>query len=108
VLVMTSHAFRTLVDVIGCSLTQDARVQNACPLTLETRFKNACDDAPSTIHLSLALGVEILGPEQRARLDVDVSRHLARALVDAAIERGTRDNVTCVVCLVGGGGGAIK
>ena len=45
------------------------------------------------------LGVQFLNPEQQRIFDVDVAKLLARDLVERAIQKGSRDNVTCLICL---------
>jgi len=45
------------------------------------------------------LGVRFLSSEQQSNLDISISKVLASDLVERAIQRGSRDNVTCLICL---------
>lgn len=47
-----------------------------------------------------SLGVRTLSLEQRENFDLNISTLLARDLVEGAIQKGSRDNITCLVCLV--------
>jgi len=45
------------------------------------------------------LGVRFLSSEQQSNLDISISKVLASDLVERAIQAGSRDNVTCLICL---------
>jgi serine/threonine protein phosphatase PrpC len=46
-----------------------------------------------------SLGVQSLSVEQKSNVDMNIATVLAKNLVERAIQNGSRDNITCLVCL---------
>ena len=46
-----------------------------------------------------SLGVQSLSVEQKSNVDMNIATVLAKNLVERAIQEGSRDNITCLVCL---------
>ena len=46
-----------------------------------------------------SLGVQSLSVEQKSNMDMNIATVLAKNLVERAIQEGSRDNITCLVCL---------
>jgi len=46
-----------------------------------------------------SLGVQSLSVEQKSNVDMNIATVLAENLVERAIQEGSHDNITCLVCL---------
>jgi len=79
--------------LLACDGVWDVFSNEEAVKIIQDSYSVLCDVEART------LGVQSLSSEQRANFDVNVSSQLARDLVNKAIQKGSRDNVTCLICL---------